>query len=858
MLRGVQPAEVFGSRRQLGRYELIARIGEGGMAEVQLARLRGAMGFEKLVVVKLVHEHLSSQKSFVEMLMQEARLAALVKHPNVVDIYDLGEAQGRTFIAMEYLAGEPMLAVLRAGRNGDRLDPYSTARLIAEVAEGLTAAHQLRNMAGDAMPLVHHDISLGNIMVLYTGQAKLVDFGVAKAGDKAHADGKDRIKGKFGYMAPEKLRGDGGDARCDLFSLGVVLWEALTLRRLFRASSEIEAIQQVLEEPIPLPSQVNGEVPAAFDPICAKALQRDVEQRYQTAAELAHDLEQVLRAGGYSGKYELIAQYMQRTFAEHIQARTQLIKEASTASGPSAQVVNAAFAADAAEAADAARSSLLAALPRRAPLRDLDPSKPRAGTLPGTGKARASSPTEKPAATASPAAAPAKADADGAEATQAEPPVPAAPVLPGQAPDREASVTQLSSWPSHEATATTVTATAAAEATETDAPLATAAPRPPPVVAKVPHVPKLNAAGSLPSLRRLRTEEFEPTEVTDAPLEDAAVRDGGSGAPDKGAAAQPGLLAQAPISGVLSSPPTPSPTTKDASRPLPALAAAVSLPGGVANDTSSRDVLGGWGWSTDAVQAISEDVHAAPRRRQIKPWMIASGAGALLMLLVVISLAGGDGGASSVASDQAQRSSEPGSDAETFPGALRADHIALEVTSEPPVAAALPELPDEPRATPPEPARPSPPETRAPIEPPPATPTPTAIAPPAPIPPPAPPPSPTGDHSRPATAPSKRVTKTPRDPVPRESKKRPELDVSATFKAGQAEFLRGDARAALATFRKITSASPGFAPAWRGAALAHERLGQKAAAAKALRRYLKLAPRASDADQVRARLERLE
>src|ERR1051325_4781128 len=132
----------------LGRYELITRVGRGCMAEGQLALQRGPAGFEKLVVVKLVHENLATQKTFVDMLLDEARVAALVKHPNVVDIYDLGEAGGRYFIAREYREGEPLLAVLRAGREGKRLDVLSTARLIADTAEGLDAAPELRQLAG--------------------------------------------------------------------------------------------------------------------------------------------------------------------------------------------------------------------------------------------------------------------------------------------------------------------------------------------------------------------------------------------------------------------------------------------------------------------------------------------------------------------------------------------------------------------------------------------------------------------------------------------------------------------------------------------------------------------------------------
>ena len=326
---------------KLGRYELITRIGAGGMAEVQLALQRGPAGFEKLVVVKLVHENLATQKPFVDMLLDEARVAALVKHPNVVDIYDLGEAEGRYFIAMEYLEGEPMLAVLRAGRDGQRLDVLSTARLVADTAEGLDAAHELRSMAGEPIELVHHDVSLGNIVVLYNGQVKLVDFGVAKASQSATAN--TRIQGKFGYMAPEKLRGACGDRRSDIWSLGCVLWEALTLRRLFKGTSDSDTMLQVLESKILAPSSVNGDVPADFDPIVLRALERDPALRYPTAKAMAADLEDVLRQHGYAAKNDQIAKHMQATFASHIAARKKLLQEVSSKGRASPDVVEAAF-----------------------------------------------------------------------------------------------------------------------------------------------------------------------------------------------------------------------------------------------------------------------------------------------------------------------------------------------------------------------------------------------------------------------------------------------------------------------------------------------------------------------------------
>jgi len=326
---------------KLGRYELITRIGQGGMAEVQLALQRGPAGFEKLVVVKLVHENLASQKAFVDMLLDEARVAALVKHPNVVDIYDLGEVEGRYFIAMEYLEGEPLLAVLRAGRDGQRLDVLSTARLIADTAEGLDAAHELRSMAGDPIGLVHHDVSLGNIVVLYNGQVKLVDFGVAKATQSATAHTK--VQGKFGYMAPEKLRGGPGDRRSDIWSLGCVLWEALTLKRLFKGGNDSDTMQQVLESPILTPSVVNGDVPTDFDAIVMRALDRDPSKRYPTAKAMAAEIEEVLRKHGYAAKNDTIAKYMQATFRSHIDARKKLLQEVSSKGGASPDVLEAAF-----------------------------------------------------------------------------------------------------------------------------------------------------------------------------------------------------------------------------------------------------------------------------------------------------------------------------------------------------------------------------------------------------------------------------------------------------------------------------------------------------------------------------------
>jgi serine/threonine-protein kinase len=304
------------------RYQLAGRIGEGGMAEVHLAVRRGPGGAEQLVVLKLVHDRLATQQPFVDRLLEEGRLSRMIKHPNVVEVYDVGELDGRYFIAMEYLEGEPLLALLRAGGEGRGLDPMSTARVIANTAEGLEAAHRLKSSDGKPLGLVHHDVSLGNIVVLHTGRVKLVDFGVAKA---RSATARELIQGKVAYMAPEKLtEGAEIDRRSDLWSLGCVAWEALTLSRLFDGSDDADTAHQVMTAEILPPSAVNPDVPAELDPIVMRALERDPGRRYSTAKALAMDLEAVLRKRGYRTNNTAIAQYMQETFAERIAARGHL------------------------------------------------------------------------------------------------------------------------------------------------------------------------------------------------------------------------------------------------------------------------------------------------------------------------------------------------------------------------------------------------------------------------------------------------------------------------------------------------------------------------------------------------------
>jgi eukaryotic-like serine/threonine-protein kinase len=315
--------------RRLGKYETIARIGSGGMAEVYLARQLGPMNFQKLVVVKTIHRHLSAQSRFTEMLLDEARVSALLKHPHVVDIYDLGVAEGTYFIAMEYLAGETLASIIRAGlRSGDRLGIFAALRLIADCANGLHAAHELRTMDGRPLELVHRDVTPGNIIVLYTGQVKLVDFGVAKAQGLAQHQGT--LVGKIGYAAPEALLRQPLDRRSDIYSLGIVLWETLTHHRLFKGKSHEEVLQKIDGGWLRPPSELNFDVPEEVDAICMRALARDPNERYRTASEMQSDIEDVLRTTDDRDRLDAIAHFMGRQFAARRRAREELLAQVAS------------------------------------------------------------------------------------------------------------------------------------------------------------------------------------------------------------------------------------------------------------------------------------------------------------------------------------------------------------------------------------------------------------------------------------------------------------------------------------------------------------------------------------------------
>lgn len=280
---------------QLGRYRLCFELASGGMATVYLARMEGPHGFEKIVALKRIHPHLISKHAYVDMFLDEARIASGITHPNVCSVFDFGEADGEYYLAMEYLVGEPLARLCRraAATPEQRDSPLlhvKMARIIEEACEGLHAAHESRDANRRPLNVVHRDVSPRNLFMTYSGVVQVVDFGIASASQRVHRTSTGQLKGTMPYMAPEQISGGTIDRRLDVWSLGVVLWELLTLNRLFRRGTEAETMYAVLVDDIPPPSERCPRIPPELDAIVMKALQRDPEQRWQTARAMGQAL----------------------------------------------------------------------------------------------------------------------------------------------------------------------------------------------------------------------------------------------------------------------------------------------------------------------------------------------------------------------------------------------------------------------------------------------------------------------------------------------------------------------------------------------------------------------------------------
>jgi TonB family protein len=306
-----------------GQYILLEKIATGGMAEVWKARMRGVEGFQKTVAIKKILPHLSDNEDFVTMFIDEAKLAAQLSHNNIIHIYDLGRISSSYYIAMEFIDGCDLKTILRRAEDrGLQINVELALFVASKIAAALDYAHRKRDFSERELGLVHRDVSPQNVLISHEGDIKLCDFGIAKAASKASHTQAGALKGKLQYMSPEQAWGRQIDRRSDVFALATVLFEMLTGRKLFSGDNELSILEQVREAKIVAPSEFNDEVTAEIDALVVKALQKDPDARYQTAGELARDLDTVLYSFRPTPASADLAIYMHRLFVEEEAAAT--------------------------------------------------------------------------------------------------------------------------------------------------------------------------------------------------------------------------------------------------------------------------------------------------------------------------------------------------------------------------------------------------------------------------------------------------------------------------------------------------------------------------------------------------------
>ncbi|HHH27125.1 MAG TPA: serine/threonine protein kinase [Polyangiaceae bacterium] len=320
--------------RQLGRYEVLCQLASGGMATVYVARRGGVAGFERLVAIKVLHPHLAHDEEFISMFLDEARLAARIRNPNVVATLDISDTEGDGyFLVMDYVEGDHLGHLLRgAARGGERLPTAVTARILMDALAGLQAAHELTSGTGEPLRLVHRDLSPHNILVGDDGVARITDFGVAKAQVRLSSTRDGQFKGKLSYMAPEQAASGQADQRSDLFSMGIVLWESLTGRRLFRGENNADVLNKVLNPQVPNPSQLDPAL-APFDEVTQRALAVNPDDRYQTAELFLEAVETAALAVDGIGTPRSVGKEVKRWLGQKMSDEKDTIRAAIEALG---------------------------------------------------------------------------------------------------------------------------------------------------------------------------------------------------------------------------------------------------------------------------------------------------------------------------------------------------------------------------------------------------------------------------------------------------------------------------------------------------------------------------------------------
>jgi len=314
--------------RQLGRYEILTQLASGGMASVYIARAQGVAGFERLVAIKVLHPHLAYEQEFISMFLDEARLAARIRHMNVVPTLDISDSPGDGyFLVMEYIEGNHLGALLgRAAKQGERLPRPFVCRVLIDMLQGLGAAHRLTDENGRPLKLVHRDVSPHNILVGTDGIARLTDFGVAKADVRMASTRAGQFKGKLSYMAPEQASTSEADQRSDIFSVGIILWESLTGRRLFKGESNAATLNKLLNDTVAKPSSIWPEL-EPYDEVVMKALSRNPDDRFQSADEFGDALDLAAGRGGVA-KTRDVAEVVRALDADKLRDERHRVRDA--------------------------------------------------------------------------------------------------------------------------------------------------------------------------------------------------------------------------------------------------------------------------------------------------------------------------------------------------------------------------------------------------------------------------------------------------------------------------------------------------------------------------------------------------
>ena len=311
-----EPAPPPADSEEYGNYFLVEKIAVGGMAELFKAQQRGVQGFQKIVAIKRILPHLVDNEDFATMFIDEAKLAAQLTHPNIVQIFDLGKAGSSYYIAMEFVSGRDLRTVLRKAKEYGKAFPEAVAAFVTmKMASALDYAHRKRGFDDRELKLVHRDVSPQNILISTEGAVKLVDFGIAKAATKASHTVAGALKGKLLYMSPEQALGQPLDNRSDLYSLGLVLFEMLTGERCFQADSEMGVLEKVRRGRIGDLRSLNPEVSPEMAEIVGRALHKSVEQRYASARLLERDLRDLLMKRGHLPAEHDIAEYLEAVLA---------------------------------------------------------------------------------------------------------------------------------------------------------------------------------------------------------------------------------------------------------------------------------------------------------------------------------------------------------------------------------------------------------------------------------------------------------------------------------------------------------------------------------------------------------------